>query len=139
MVYVIRGACDITHKDQTTKKISFEWAMQDELSEHLTSTLDYEINFMTKKHPAAKVVFCPLVGLELGRVVNAHCTSQDQQLIVNEAVFTFNTKVFATYRESSTFSPALHRTIHRTLRGTKKSYYHYLKDGIHLTEDQKDK
>ena len=139
VVYIIGGACDITLKNKSTKTISFPWAPPEDLSQHLISTLDAENNTMKEKHPAAKVVFCPLVGLELERVVNEHTVEATHQLIVDEAVFKFNTKIFDLNKKRGTFSPSLHRTVHRSSKGIMKSHYHHLDDGIHLSEELKDK
>ena len=100
-------------------------------------TLKGENNFFTVKHPASKVVFCPLVGAELSRALTDHAATPDQKKMVDEAVFEFNTEVFKINRARGTYSPPLHRTIHRSSGGQKKSYYHHLSDGVHLNEEQR--
>ena len=72
-------------------------------------------------------------------MVNAHEVNSSQQQMVDEAVFSFNTETFVVNKERGTFSPSLHRSIHRSIRGVRRSYYHHLEDGIHLSDDQKDK
>ena len=37
------------------------------------------------------------------------------------------------------FAPSLHRTVHRSKNGRKKSYYEHLRDGIHLGDYLKEK
>ena len=59
--------------------------------------------------------------------------------MVNNAVFCFNTAVFAVNKRRNTFSPALHRSVHKSVRGSKKSYYEHLDDGIHPTTKLKEK
>ena len=139
VVYVAGGVCDITQKEHGTKRISFAWTSKEELTEHLISTLKRGNDFLTREHPAAKIVFCTLVGLELERVVNTHKVETHQQLMVDEAVFAFNDEIFAINKVRGTYSPSLHRSIHRSLRGVKRSYYHHLEDGIHLSDNQKDR
>ena len=85
------------------------------------------------------MVFCPLVGVVLIRLVNAHSVTPEQQAMVNEAVFEFNVETFKINKRRKTYAPPLHRTIHRSTGTSKKSHYHHLADGIHLSEDQKDK
>ena len=139
VVYIAGGACDITTKNSNTKVISFEWSPQKDLAAHLAGTLSWEDEYFTKKHPAARVVFCPLVGVELKRVIVSQKITEEDQNLVDRAVFNFNENVFAVNKRRNTYSPSLHRTIHRSTGNKLKSHYHHLEDGIHLTEDQKSK
>ena len=135
VVYIIGGACDITYKDHRTKEISFNWSPPGSLTDHLLSTISYEDSFMRSTHPAARVVFCTLVGVDLARVVSRQIIEREQQEAVNEAVFAYNTEIFAVNKKRGTFSPSLHRTVHRSARGKNKCHYHHLEDGIHLSEN----
>ena len=137
VVYIAGGVCDITSKDSFTNKISFEWEPPEGVIDHLKMTLNRASETMRKDHPATKVVFCPLVGVELARVVNAHPVTDDQQWAVDTSIFEFNENVFKLNKEGGTFSPSLHRSVHRSTKGTRKSYYHHLADGIHLSEELK--
>ena len=138
VVYIAGGICDVTTKDDVTKTISFRWNPPNDVSKHLLNTLNRENETMRKDHPAARVVFCPLVGADLKRVVNGHAVTEAQQEAVNEAIFEFNNKIFAVNKARGTHSPSLHRTVHRSSKGTHKSHYHHLEDGIHLTDTLKD-
>ena len=139
VVYVIGGVNNITVKDEHTGKISFEWHPAERLIDHLTSILKEANERMTKGYPASKVVFCTLVGSQLSRIVDSHQTTDHQQTVVNEAVFDFNEEVFRINKQKGTFSPSLHRTIHRAKKGKRKSYYEHLSDGIHLQDHIKEK
>ena len=139
VVYIVGGICDVTTKDSATGRISFDWVPPAELGNQLVKRLYDEDEFMRRQHPASRVVFCPLVGVELEEVVNSHAVNREQQEAVNEAVFDFNTEIFSINERRGTFSPSLHRTVHRTIRGKNKSYYHHLSDGIHPTEELKGK
>ena len=139
VTYVAGCVCNITSKAEATDRISFEWDPPEGVVEHLKWTLKKADEFMKEHHPAARVVFCPLVGVELQRVVNGHAVSEDQQRAVDEEIFEFNTNVFEVNKKRDTFSPSLHRSVHRSARGVRKSYYHYLADGLHLPEELKDK
>ena len=139
VVYIVGGANNITTKNKFTGKISFEWNPPDLLIPHLIAELQ-RANVRTKKEfPASKVVFCTLIGSDLSRVVNSHKVNDHQQHIVNEAVFDFNEEIFKIIRERGTFSPSLHRTVHRAKNGKRKSFYDHLQDGIHLRDHIKDK
>ena len=50
VVYVAGGVCDISHKDHDTKKVSFNWNSTDSLTNHLTTSLSNENEFLTKNH-----------------------------------------------------------------------------------------
>ena len=139
VVYIIGGACDITNKEKETNRISFDWPLPNSLSDFMLGALSHKDKYFTKNHAASRVIFCPLVGVELSRVVNGHEVTEEQQLAVDKAVFEFNEQVFAINKRRSTFSPPLHRTIHRSSGKVKKSHYHHLEDGIHLNEEQKEK
>ena len=136
VVYVAGGACDITTKCQATKSVSFSWESLEDLYGHLSSMLNQEDKFMKKNYPASKIVFCPLVGIDLVRVVTAHRATPQQQQVVNEAIFAFNAEVFKLNKKRGTYSPSLHRTIHRSNGTTQKSHYHHLVYGLHLSEEQ---
>ena len=138
VVYIAGGACDITYKENNSNAISFNWDPPGGICDHLLATLANENERLRKEHPAAKVVFCPLVGIDLQRVVNKHAVGPDQQGAVDEAVFKFNSAIFKANKERGTYAPSLHRTVHRSTKGLQKSHYHHLDDGIHLTEGLKD-
>ena len=139
VVYILGGACDITTRDEVTKKISFDWAPASKVASHLLDSLKLEDKFMQSNHPTSRVVFCPLVGTELVRVVNAHGVTDEQQAEVDNAIFEFNNEIFNVNRKRQSFSPSLHSSIHRSKGRTRKNHYHLLTDGIHLSEHQMDK
>ena len=134
VVYVAGGACDITTKSQYSKAISFDWNPPAAVSSHLIRMLDLEDKYLHETYPASRVVFCPLVGTELLRVVTAHQVTPQQQEAVDEAIFKFNSAIFLLNKKRETYSPSLHRTVHRSKAQIKKSYYHHLVDGLHPTE-----
>ena len=139
VVYIAGGICDFTTKDHVTKNISFQWKSTSDLQNYLFSILENEDKFLTKNHPASKVIFCPLVGVYLIRVVNDHQMASSHQEIFVDTVFEFNTRIFKINKSRSTFLPAIHRTIHRSSGTKKKSHYHHLDDGLHLTKDHLEK
>ena len=139
LVYIEGGVNNITRKDRMTRKVSFPWEPPELLMEHLSAILERLEKKFKSEYPASKVIFCPLVGSELTRIVNEGETTERQQIAVNNAVFTFNEKVFKINARNELFSPSLHRTVHRSKNGVKKSHYSHLHDGIHLGEYLKDK
>ena len=134
VTYVAGGACDITTKVKGDPTISFDWLPAGKLGPHLVSKLKEADGRLHKDHPAARVIFCPLVGVDLKRVVNAHAVTDHQQEAVNDAVFEFNMEVFSINKDRGSYSPSLHRTVHRSNKGIRRSHYHHLIDGIHLED-----
>ena len=136
IAYIAGGACDVTSKDRVTNKIFFPWSPPSRLGKHLCATVKELDAAFAKSFPASKVIFCPLVGTDLSRVVTAHTITDDQQAAVDDAMFELNEEIFRINLNRGNFAPALHRTIHRS---RKKSYYEHLSDGLHLTDYIKDK
>ena len=133
VVYIVGGACDITFKEKTTKRIVYAWR-KGELESHLLEVLNNANKRMYKEFPASKVVFCPLIASELARVVNHGVTTQENQHEVEEAVWEFNSNVFKINKERGVVSPSLHHQVHRYCKRKRRNYYHHLDDGIHLSE-----
>ena len=88
---------------------------------HLVSTLKDANNHPLRDHPASTVIFCPLVEVAFGRVVNVHAVTNSQQEAVNDAVFELNMEVFSINNSRSTYSPSLHHTIHRSNKGKRRA------------------
>ena len=138
VVYIMGGACNVTTKDQFTGHISYDWGHGDRLKENLVNTLKSTDIFLRKHFLATKIIFCPLVGTELARVVNCHVITGEDQEAVEEAVWEFNSTIFDINKERGTYSPALHHQIHRFCKGKKRTYYQHLRDGLHPTDHLKD-
>ena len=134
VVYLAGGVTNITSKNRLTKQISYDWGPGPELAAHLTSLLDRANQHFQKHHPASRVVFCPLIGSDLSKVVNAHTVTREDQEAVNNAIWDFNFKVYEINAARNTFCPALQHQVHRICKGVRRNYYHHLPDGIHLSE-----
>ena len=139
IVYIAGGICDITSKDHESGAISLEWADEEDLKSHLVGALN-RANVSRKKYlPASRIVFCPLVGCDLKQVVNVHKISEDQQEMVNNAIWEFNSRIFRVNEENSAFSPSLHQSVHRICNEKRRNYYYHLEDGLHLSDFLKNK
>ena len=139
VVYIAGGACDITFKDKKTGKIVYAWGRGNALNLHLLDTLNKASEKLSRDYPASRVVFCPLIASELSRVVNSGTVTTEDQTAVEDAIWDFNTALFKFNKEHKVVSPSLHHQVHRFCKGKKKSYYHHLEDGIHLTDYLKTK
>ena len=134
VIYIAGGACDITSKDHTSGKIYFNWKDQLSLQNHLVNSLNRANDKFKKYFPATRIIFCPLIGSELSRIIHCQKITEEQQIIVNNAVWEFNSQSFKINEERSVFAPALHHTVHRFCKGTRHDYYHHLEDGLHLSK-----
>ena len=140
VVYIAGGACDITAKDQTSNMITFDWdPFGDDLMEHLVSSLTKADAGFKSSFPASKVVYFPLVGTDLARVVSSQEISPEDQEAVDRAVWEFNSMTFQLNAINNTFAPSLHHLVHRFCKGKKRAYYQHLADGLHPSEVLKDK
>ena len=139
VIYIAGGVNNITSKNRRTKAISYNWERGDALQDHLVSILTRADDWFKKYFPASKIVFCPLVGSELRRIVNTSAVTCEDQLDVENAVWAFNTKVFEINDIRNTKCPILQHQVHRFCKGKRRAYYHHLGDGIHLSADLKSK
>ena len=139
VIYIAGGVNDITSKNDYTKQISYEWGNGPHLMDHLIYTVREADSSFKKDFPASSIVFCPLVGSDLLRVVNAHPTTLENQITVNDAVWDFNSEIYKINKERATFNPPLQHCVHRYCKGKRHDYYHHLQDGIHLSESLKEK
>ena len=139
VVYITGGVNDITTKDKSTGRISYEWGVDKSLEIHMITNLVEADLRLRDRFPASKVVFCPLIGSDLSRVVNGHNTTLEDQEEVDNMVWEYNTHIFRINKERGTVCPALHHQVHRFCKGKRRTYYHHLGDGIHLTGFLRDK
>ena len=139
VIYIAGGVNDITYKDRRTNLIHYTWGQESSLKDHLVSTFRRADEHLSKNHPASKVVFCPLPGSELKRVVTAHVTSIEDQRTVEDAIWELNSTIFKINSRRGTFCPALQHQVHRFCKGTRRAYYHHLADGIHPTDYLREK
>ena len=139
VIYIAGGATNITTKDRKTKQISYRWGRDQGLQNQLTSMLQSANKRFKEIFLATKIIFCPLVGLELERVVTEHSVSQEDQEIVNDAVWEFNSQVFKINEERKSYCPALQQQVHRFCKGKRRNCYYHLHDGIHPNNSLKEK
>ena len=133
VAYIIAGVNDITNKNKVTGRIDFLWKTEESLTHYLISTRETCYRQLKGDHPAAGIVFCPLIGLDLGRVVPS--SSSAQQEIIDNSVWASNIELHKMKDKYNFYFPYLTSPIHRIENGKHKSYYHHLcTDGLHLTD-----
>ena len=120
---MVGGTTEVTTKNSFTKQISFEWGQNLDLQNHLVNLLNQVNDRLKKYYPASKLVFCPLIGTDLARVVNSHPVSAEDQIIVDNAIWEFNSQVLRVNEERETFFPALHQQVHRFCKGKQREHW----------------
>ena len=136
VMFIAGGICNVTTKDRLTKKISFEWQDPVKLASYLIKTVEDAEEFLLKKQPASKFIFCPFPGADLGKVLKkpAHA----EQEVLNEAVWLFNEDIFKKNQLKNEYAPNFAEPIHREIRGKKRTYLDHLgEDGIHISPELK--
>ena len=133
VVYIAGGACDITTLHKKSKRITFDWGTGPALQNFLVSSVIAADTRLKRDFPASKVVFCPLIASEVVRLIGPGPTREQEQSVIEEAVWEFNATIFKINSNRGVFAPALHHLVHRFCKGRRRAYYHHLDDGLHLT------
>ena len=139
VIYVCGGAWDILKRGQEDYTFSYEWAQNDLLESHLVQSLTKADKSLRSVFPASRIVFCPLVGVDLSKITTLNGTTPADQQVIDDVVWEFNTTVHSINEARGTFSRALHHQIHRFCKGKKRAYYQHLPDGLNLSSFIKDK
>ena len=86
VVYIIAGVNDI--EDRSSGRVSFLWKSEGALTNYLIRTRRNSFKQLKKDHLGAKVVFCPLIGLDLSKAVKGG--TDEQQQMIDSAVWEIN-------------------------------------------------
>ena len=129
IIYIAAGINNVTNKCRVTKVVTFEWQSSSALSEYLIDTLNTGYAYLHKWHPTTKFVFCSIPGVLLEGLVPY--PTENDQAIVNEAIWSFNIAVRQLNERLGSYHPRLDRPVHRNTRGNHLNNYSYLHDGLH--------
>ena len=130
MCYIIAGAFDLINVNENDNTVTLNWDSQLALTRYYDDMLREANGYILEKYPASKVVFCPMVGMELSKVVSdADTVKTKDQIMVDGAVWEFNSKVRSINNKNDLKTPFLLTPIHRHANGKKKTYYHHLNNG----------
>ena len=92
--------------------------------------------FLQKKGPATQVIFCPMLGADLEKILKK--TVRNEQSILDEALWIFNEEVFQKNKLTERYAPNFADPVYRQIRGNKRTFFHHLADdGIHLSNNLK--
>ena len=138
IVFIVGGICNVTSKDRSTRKISFEWQDPKKLLNHLLNEISNGEKYFHSEMPASKVVFCRLVGADLSKVLKRF--AYNEQYVLDEAIYELNEKIFKMNVDKQLYSPDMSTPVHRKSNNKNISHYHHLSgDGIHLSQDLRKK
>ena len=139
MIFIVGGICNVIRKEELTKKLYFDWDDPITLANHIIDVMEKEELKFKKKAPATNMVFCNLIGADLSKVLKKREVEEEQK-ILNEAIYIINDDVFQKNIVKELFAPDLASPIHRQINGKNMSFLHHLdSDGIHLSLDMKRK
>ena len=129
--YVISGANDLIHLDPESQVVTFNWDSQPAIERYYEGILKEADRYIMEKYPASKVIFCPMVGMELSKVVTDPGTvSQREQAMVDGTVWEYNEEVRNINIKNGLQTPFLLPPIHRGTNGKRKAYYSHLSEGV---------
>ena len=129
-VYMISGEYNLIHTNEESGFVEFNWDSEQMLGDYYKRILtDIDRSFVAK-YPASRVIFCPMVGFELGKVVSeAKDLPEGAQDIVNGTVWIFNQEVRRINNRKNLKTPFLLSPVHRHNNGKKHAYWHHLNAG----------
>ena len=138
VLFIAGGICNITRKDQVSKKIFFDWDNPVELASHIIEIIEEEEDTFIKHAPATKMAYCNLLGADLSKVLRRD--ADFEQSVLNEAIYMINEDIFQKNIVKNLFAPDLASPVHRQIKGEYKTFLdHLAADGIHLSSDLKKK
>ena len=136
LMFIEGGICDITTKNHSTNKITFDWDDHKKLSSHVIHEMDKVEMEFKKDLPASNLIVCNIIGADLEKDLKRH--TDYEQYVMDEAIFEINDYVFKRNIEKGFWAPDMASPVHRETNGTRKCFYnHMATDGLHLGEGLK--
>ena len=124
LIFLCAGIYNIVNKDEPTGKFFFPWSSCEQLILALLKMVDKADKHFCKDRPATKVIYCPVIGADLGRLLGRDAAQQ--QLILNEGVWALNQKFYGLNKARSYYCPNMVVPVHRIVSGKRKNCYHHL-------------
>lgn len=142
IIIVLAGICDVTSLDRTTRIATVTTPDIDKMVEdyeYMMETVQHHIKVMTVG-PVPKLAFGQLIGMDLA-VFNRRKEVDTNQEILDNGILRINAAIAAFNSKNGASTPWLATDVHHNRKnGRKITRYHRLaEDGIHLTDDLKDK
>ena len=123
-------------RTKTLENITFTEKYQD-LEDHMLERLFTVKEFLEKKYPATKFVFCPMMGMDLSTYLKDH--DKKHQEMVDNVTWSFNETIRDIYKGENTYVPDFARPVQREFGNHRKNMYYHLRDGLHLNKEAMEK
>ena len=118
----------------TTGGYYFPWTSCERLILHMQDMIRESDKRLQKERPATKIIYCPIMGVDLGKVLQREATQE--QLILNEGIWATNLLFYELNNARGHYCPNLVLPVHRIINKKRKNYYQHLADdGITLTTE----
>ena len=138
LIYILGGICNITTKNWNTGEISFDWPNADSLAAHIINIMETQEAKFNKELPASEIMFCPIVGANLEKVLRRNAT--EEQIVMDSAIYMINDHIHKANFKKIHWFPDMASPVHRKMNGIWKSFYSHLSnDGLHLSQSLKEK
>lgn len=142
VIIIMTGICDLTYLDRTTRQVSIASTDVDKL----VSDLEYNMD-MVQHHlrvmsvgSVPKVVFGQLIGMDMS-IYNGRDAPDQYQEALDSAVIRINARIAEFNANNSVSMPWTATAVHHNQKNGRKvtRYCRLAPDGLHLTEDLRDK
>ena len=131
-IYIMGGINDFTKRDPQTKRVTFPFTNFDQLASHVVHLLLEADCTLRQRKPDTMFVFCPIVGMDLGRYAKIH--DANAQLILNQAVHAINEQITVLNKTNRCITPWTASAVLKSRHGKIYEQYEHLYDGLHPSE-----
>ena len=134
-LYILVGVNDTTWRDKKLKRTFAPYFTADELCGDITEKIVYLIHYALNDCRIPKVIFLPIVGLDLARY-NKDLGENPWQHVIDEGVKMVNTNIISLNAAFGHSTPMIHQSIYKSKgHGKTKTFYGRLWDGLHPRGD----
>ena len=134
LIFLCAGIFNFITKNSVTEEYYFPWKSCEQLIPSVIKMADEADDRFQKDRPATKVIYCPIIGVDLGMVLKRE--AREQQLILNEGIWALNLKFFELNNKRGYYCPNLMLPVHRIINKKRKNCYHHLQeDRLKLSDE----
>lgn len=139
IVLILAGICNITSLDHRTRQVSLSFTDEDKMLDEYTGKMDaIQHHFKVGKTP--RLMFAQLVGMDLATYNNAPAPNPQQDLL-DRTILSVNSSIASFNKNNGMNTPWTASEIHHHRKNGRKitQYQRLAEDGLHLTEELRDK
>ena len=138
IVVIMGGVCDITSRNSTTRVTTITTPNIECTVERVSSLMHEGVSALQNRYPDIKVMFVPVVGIDLNYYSRLPGTSP-QQTLLNEIIIKTNQKITEINLLNNIPTPWTHTLVHHNKgRGKVAHRYQHLTDGCHYGSQAND-